>query len=297
MTNTQADTVLFVTLVRHPAQRPGARLLVESIRAFGGPLSGCPIWIFETGEAGPAILDAESRPLEIPEAITTTPFAAKVFACARAEALAGPEVESLIWIGPDCLVLNPPILMGLGPGHDAAVRPVHIQNVGLAATDTIDPFWAAVYRALGVDDVGLTVESFVDRKQLRAYFNSHILSVNPSVGLCREWFDLFAALATDEVFQAGAGRDQLHQIFLHQAVLSTLLATRVDPDRLRILPPDYSYPYNLQDRVPADRRATALNDLVCIACEDRPLHPSHVHDIAIRPPLRAWLAARITPNG
>jgi hypothetical protein len=297
MTDFAADTVVFVTLVRSAAQRADAGLLIDGIRSFGGLLGRCPIWVFETGEAGPAILDAQSRPLAVPEAVATAPFAAKVYACARAEALAGPEVESLVWISPDCLVLNPPLLMALGPEHDAAVRPVHIRNVGLAATDQVDPFWSAVYRAAGVDDVALTVESFVDGQHLRAYFNSHILSIRPSLGLCREWFELFAALATDEPFQAGAGRDPLHQIFLHQAVLSALLATRIDPDRLRTLPPDYSYPYNLQDRVPPDRRAAVLNELVCIAREDRPLHPDDVHDIAIREPLRAWLAARVTKSG
>jgi hypothetical protein len=297
MTASLADTVLFATLVRTPAWRPGARLLVDSIRAFGGPLGGCPIWVFETGDPGPAILDAESWPLALPEALATAFFAAKVYACARAEALAGPQVTSLVWISPDCLVLNPPLLMALGPGCDAAVRPVHIRNVGLPVTGPLDPFWAAVYRAVGVDDVALSVESFVDRQGLRAYFNSHVLSVDPSLGLCQEWFDRFAALATDEEFQAGPGRDRLHRIFLHQAVLSALLATRVAPDRLRILPPDYSYPYNLQDRVPPDRRAAALDDLVCIAREDRPLHPDDVRDIAIREPLRSWLAARVAKSG
>jgi hypothetical protein len=47
--------------------------------------------------------------------------------------------------------------------------------------------------------------------------------------------------------------------------------------------------YNLQAEIPAARRARALNDLVCIAYEDRPLDPEVVDDIAIHEPLRSWL--------
>lgn len=289
-----ADEPAFVTLVRSADERTKARLLIDSIRSFGGPLRRCPIWLFSTGrEDGPAIADVETLPLTVPEAVAAMPFASKVYACAQAEALAGPEVGSLAWISADCLVLRPPLLMALGPQYDAAVRPVHIQNVGLETTQPIDPFWAGIYKAAGVSDVALTVESFVDRKPLRAYFNSHLLSIRPSLGIAGEWFEQFAVLANDSEFQASACGDELHQIFLHQAVLSAVLATRVDGERLHILPPDYSYPYNLQARIPPERRAAVLNDLACIAYEDRPLHPDSVHDIAIQEPLRTWLAARV----
>jgi hypothetical protein len=66
----------------------------------------------------------------------------------------------------------------------------------------------------------------------------------------------------------------------------------LDPDRIRILPAEYSYPYNLHGQVPEGRRAGALNDLVCFAYEDRSLDPDIVSDIQIREPLRSWLSAR-----
>jgi hypothetical protein len=225
--------------------------------------------------------------------MTGYPFAAKVWACSRAEELVDSKVQSLVWIGSDCLVVQPPVLLALDEGHDAAVRPVHIRNVGLAATGPVDRFWTGVFEAIGVDDVTLVAESFVDQQRLRAYFNSHMVSVRPVRGIYRRWFERFAQLATDQAFQAGACSDPLHRVFLHQAVLSALLATEVIWERLRILPPSYSYPYNLQDRVPPHRRATLLNDLVCVACEDRPLHPDEITDIDIREPLRSWLAARV----
>jgi len=73
-------------------------------------------------------------------------------------------------------------------------------------------------------------------------------------------------------------------------LLSTLVATSVDPARLRILPPYYNYPYNLQDRIPSDRRLAIINEAVCFTYEDRPIHPAAVTGIEVHEPLRAWLA-------
>lgn len=55
-------------------------------------------------------------------------------------------------------------------------------------------------------------------------------------------------MVTDEAFQAGPCRDELHRIFLHQAILSTLVAKQLDWERVRLLPPEYNYPLNLSDR-------------------------------------------------
>ena len=81
--------------------------------------------------------------------------------------------------------------------------------------------------------------------------------------------DNFTALVNDQAYQEEACSDIAHQIFLHQAVLSALIVTMLPPER----------------------RAQALNDLVCIANEERPMHPDAVTDIAIHEPLRTWLTA------
>ena len=147
-----------------------------------------------------------------------------------------------------------------------------------------------------MQDVQATVESFVDVQLLRAYYNSHAFAVNPSMGLLRQWFACFEALVCDQEFQSSSCQDERHQIFLHQAVLSALLSTSLEPERTRVLPPDYSYPYNLHRSVPLERRAHALNDLVCITYEDRSLEPDSVDDINIYDPLRSWLAVHAAPS-
>lgn len=297
MSNTTDDRTVFLVLVSTIGQRSGARLLVDSIRSFGGALGDCPIWLFEADPQGAPCKSLEGTgvrvlPLTVPETVRHYWFAGKVYACAQAEKLAAPGIRSLVWLSTDCLIIQPPLLFDLAPSFDAAVRPVHVRNVGLAATEPVDGFWREVYRTVGVQDIGITVESFIGAQHIRAYFNSHALAINPSKGLFRRWFECFESLVCDQEFQSSSCRDELHQVYLHQAVLSALVVTLLDPQRIRTLPPTYSYPYNLHQSVPPDRRASALNDVVSIAYEGRLLDPDVVDDVSINEPLRSWLSAR-----
>jgi hypothetical protein len=292
---------VFLTLVRSVREKACARVLIDSIRSFGGALSPCKIWLFEAKPHTVPCNDLEGKdvdvfPLTIPDTVRHYAFADKVYACAWAEEQASGSVQSLIWIDPACLIIQPPVLFALNQSVDAAVRPVHIRNVGLTTTEPVNDFWQKTYEAVGVEDVQVTVESFVEGQQLRAYYNSHAFSVNPSRGLLSRWYKLFEALVADEFFQTSSCRDALHRIFLHQAVLSALLATTIEPARIRVLPPEYNYPYNLHQTVPLERRASTFNDLVCITYEDRFLDPHVVDDICIREPLRSWLSLHVSPD-
>ena len=103
-------------------------------------------------------------------------------------------------------------------------------------------------------------------------------------------------LVCDQEYQSSFCQDERHQVFLHQAVLSALLATSLEPERTRVLPPDYNYPYDLHQSVLRDPRAQALNDLTRIDYKDRSLEPDVVDDIRICDPLRSWLAVHAAPN-
>ncbi len=146
-------------------------------------------------------------------------------------------------------------------------------------------------------DTSLTVQSFVEDCRIRAYFNSGVFSVNPKARLLHRWAECFGEMVADREFQATACADVRHRIFLHQAVLSALVAKEVPEARIRMLSPEYGYPYHLQGLVPAARRAAVLNDLVCPIFEDHSLDPRSIDDIEVREPLTSWLAARMTPAG
>jgi hypothetical protein len=285
----------FLILFRSEAGERLARIVVESLRAFGGPLRDSPVWAFlldpnRVSRALPGIEGVRRFPLNVEKAYQGYPFAEKVYACARAEEMAGPELCSLVWLSLDCLVINPPVLFDLGPSADAAFRPVHHRNVGSLVQKPLDDFWQGVYRALEIDDMPYTVESFADGQTLRPYFNTHCFAFNPAAGLARAWWAFFKAMVTDEAFQAGPCRDELHQIFLHQAILSTLVVKLLPWERVRLLPPEYNYPLNLLHEMPSDRRATRLNSLVNAVYEEA----FPWTEIEVLEPLRSWLMARLS---
>lgn len=298
MGDRSTSSVVFVSLVHRSEDASRGRLLVDSIRTFGGLLAQAPVWLYAVGGQRQTELRApgvEIHPLTIPDTVGDYLFAGKVWACAQGEERAAQDGRSLVWMSSDCLVVQPPVLFCLEPPVEAAVRPVHIRNVGLRQADALDAFWQGVYRAAGVSEVRSTVDSFVDGQCLRPYFNSHVVVVDPSRRLFRRWWEIFERLVRDGQFQTEACEDLPHRIFLHQAVLSALLTGPFENGRIRLLPPEYSYPYNLQADVPEERRARALNDLVCLAYEDRKLHPVSVTDIELHDPLRAWLSAHLEP--
>ena len=289
-------TTVFLTLVTEPGEIPLAQRMMDSLRTFGGDMNMCPVWLFETDPVGAPCGSLAGEGVDVftlhaPDAVRRYFLGNKVWACAEAEAMAGSAVRSLVWIDSMCLVVQPPLLYDLGDAFDAAVRPVHIQNVGLRADAPLDGYWRAIYRAVGVDDISATVESFVDGQTLRAYFNSHAFAIRPAKGLMRRWAELFESFVRDAAFQVAHCGDARHRIFLFQTVWSALLATHLDWERIRILPPEYNYPYNLHASVPTERRARALNDLVTVVFEDRSMDPAAMDDIEIREPLRTWLAA------
>jgi hypothetical protein len=293
------NEVRFLILFRSEAAERLARTVVESLRAFGGTLGDCPVWAFVldpdlVSRALPGIKGVQRLPLTPEEDCPPYPFAAKVAACALAEEMAGPEVCSLVLLSLDCLIIKPPRLFDLGPSAgvavaDAAFRPVHHQNVGSPAHEPPDVFWQGIYQALEVDDMPYAVESFADGRTLRPYFNSHCFAWNPAKGLARAWWQSFKAMVKDEAFQAGPCRDELHQIFLHQAILSTLVPKMLAWERVRLLPPEYNYPLNLLEEMPLERRAPVLNDLVNAVYEEA----FPWTGIEVREPLRSWLKERL----
>lgn len=297
MTGISESRSLFVTWVYSPESKRNARLMIDSLRAFGGGLKDSPVWIFEAAPERAPCRDLEGDlvrvlPLEVPAPVEGYYYAGKVLACARAESLAPDGMGSIVWISPEILFTKPPLDFTLGGRFDAAVRPVHIQNVGLLVSDPLDDYWKAVYQITGISEIEMSVESFVDVKRLRAYFNSAAFTVNPSIGLMARWFELFQRLVLDQKFQSGPCQDDWHKVFLHQAVLTALIATSITSERLHILPPDYIYPYNLHQDVPPERRPESMNDLICLFYEGRSLNPDEIEDIRVDEPLRSWLSAQ-----
>jgi len=268
------------------------RLAIAGLREFGGTLALSPVLAFVSSSLSENAIDqlpgVEKARLELEPVLAGYPFGAKVAACAQAEALVPRGTRSLVWLGSGCLVFRPPGLFALGSDCDAAFRPVHVANIGSSRSEPMDDYWQTVYAAVGATDGGQTVESLLDARRLRPYYNTHCFAVSPGLGLMAEWRKRFLSLVTDKTFQSGPCRDELHRIFLHQAVLSTLVTASVRPERLRILPPGYSYPLHFHAKLADARRVRLMNDITVAAYEE----DADLGAVPADEPLRSWLATR-----
>ncbi len=298
MNKTYSDhPVRYLTVVNSKEEAHQANLLISSLRRFGGRLGeNCAVWLFLTDmKLSKDFSDGRDItlfPLEIDPDFRHYPLVEKVFACAQAEEMTGTEDRSLVWLNLDCLIINPPVLFELDGHYDAAFRPVHIRNVGSLASEPLDVYWQTVYQMVGIDRVPYTVESFVDTQIIRPYFNTHCFSINPKKGILKSWRECFTKLLLDKEFQTFSCQDDLHQIFLHQVVLSALVTKSVEQKRICLLPPGYSYPLHLQEKLPVSKRAKSLNQLVCLVYEDTTL----LDGIDIQEPVISWLRNNRSTN-
>jgi hypothetical protein len=291
------EDIRFVVLVGGGESASQARLLLSSLRSFGGALADCPFWVFRGGdrqlpEALAGFGGLSLFGLEPEEDLAGFPFAAKVSACALAEKLAAAQgVRTLVWMNTTCMVISPPELLRLEPPHGAALRPVHVRNVGSPSGSPPDAYWKSIYAATGESPADRWVDSFVDGRRLRPYYNTSVFSVNPALGLCAQWLEAFRILSTDREFLSGPCADEVHRIFLHQAILSALLSRILNARDLAALPPTYSYPLHLHAELPPGRRARRLDDLVVPVYEDYYGIREALGEIEAGKELRAWLEA------
>lgn len=286
----------FVTMVRTPLEKRNTALFVASLRAFGGSFARSPVRAYEL-QAGVQLRadladdGVEVLPLDVPPSIRHFLFSDKVAACASAEQSWQRQVSSMVWVNPESLVIQPPELLKLAPPFHAAFRPVHIRNIGSLAGGLLDEYWRGIYKMAGLSGADHpALESFVDQQLIRPYYNTHAFALDPSLGICRDWLALFMELVQDKTFQEHACADDPHRIFLHQAALSALLIRLLGACAIRTLPPAYSYPLHLHARVPADRKALLLDDLVLPVYEDDlPLDAADENFIPVSENLRTWL--------
>lgn len=298
--NQPSYPLVFATLVTEAAEIQRVYRLSASLRAFGGDLSQAPLWLFTTlpladfpGLSLTAQPGLEIIPLQTPAGYPGYPFLDKVFACAQAEARGSGSASTLVWINPECLVVNPPLAFELHLPYQAALRPVHHRNIGSLAGEPLDEFWAGIYRALGLREAPFFIQSMVDGQFLRPYFNTHCFAVNSQVGLMAAWLEFFLQLIHDSPYQQLACRAPLERIFLHQAVLSTLLAQRLGQAHILSLPPTYSYPLHLHDQIPAHLQASRLDGLTVAVYEEE----QYLEALPAAEPLQAWLTKYVLPGG
>lgn len=294
--------IIFASTVFNKSQWPEIMLLAYSLRSWGGDFNSNSVWAFtpvdnwkesfpppgvrdHLDSLGVCVVPFSLRstvqkispvcPDALKDGVLDFPFVPKVLAAAEAElAVAGTD-SLLVWMDSDTFFVREPSALNLQPRKLIGGCPVHHRLIGSPWGHPPDEFWQLIYQRCGVSTERLfSVQTVVEAERIWPYFNAGLLTVRPQAGLLQRWRDHLLRLWNDPAFTVFYNRNPLYRIFMHQAVLAGSLLAEVGKNKITNLSSTpsrgtqklspYNYPLNLHHKIPADRRAADLNDLVSI---------------------------------
>ena len=141
---TSIKSSLVFTAVSSAFQLNNLKIMLRSLRSFGGEISQIPVIIFSSENSWLNEISEEFTSVELfnmEKDDFKFYFQLKVKAAAQSEKLYKEEAASLIWLSPNCLIIKPPRHFILDNQFHAAFRPVHIKNIGLSPSLPVDGFW------------------------------------------------------------------------------------------------------------------------------------------------------------
>jgi putative intracellular protease/amidase len=268
---------LAVAFLARSGQETEARILVESLRSFGGSLKDVPVSVLSPEDSplrdGPEKdalerLGAEFVPFRGDPKTMAFPLSDKAAAAAEAERRTEGRADALAWLDVDTVFLAEPGDFLLSPGIALAGRPVHHRLIGSPYDEPPSPLWRRLYEAEDVPDSNLyPMVSVVDRQRIRPYYNAGCLVVRPERRVLRTWYADLARLVRDPAVIEESSKVPRGSLFLHQAVLSAVILSRIPKEQIAELPFRYNYPLALHRNCPEDLRPASWNALATLRYE------------------------------
>jgi hypothetical protein len=301
----KADTRLAFASIVFPrdGSETDALLLAESVRAFGGGLSGNPIRFYTPGDREGLSGAFRERlsglgvalvPFVIEDELLEFPFMAHAFAAAWAEEDVVGQIDVLAWLSTNTVVLGEPWDFVLGKGVSLGFRPVHHTLIGSLFDEPLNSFWSLIFELCGVPDGRIfPMETHVNGATLRPYFNSGILVIRPGRGLMRAWRDKYVEVYDVPALRDFYERDERYRIFVHQAVLSGVILSELGNRELVEMPASYNYPLHLHGEDATVGRPAAMDELVTMRHEGFYSDPQWHEKMQAGDSLKKWFLDRL----
>jgi hypothetical protein len=295
------EQIMFASLAATPASFRKTRVLLDSLRDFGGDLFRAPLIVLHPDCLD--VTDEDARLLRLPDVhmvpfhISTEerdfPLAAVAIGAAAAEQAVTGKTENLVWLLEDTLVLRRPAALLPPARAQYAYRPVHHTNIGSVWESASDDFWTAVYRHCKVEpDHLFPMDTCLRDNKIRPYFNAGCQVARPQNELFSRWCESFRRLYRHPDFSPFFAK-QLYRIFMHQAVLAGVVLSSFSHAQLHELPESYNYPLHLHGDYPLEFRPMKLNDLVTCRYEKFDVLKETLGFMAVDAALKAWILSRI----
>jgi hypothetical protein len=277
-----------------PDEAGRARVLVRSLRAFGGALADVPVWMMIP--AGQTVFgglsrepDVELVPFDSDPGARAFPFGEKVNAAAAAEQRAEGQAIRLVWLDADTLFIREPGALLIPADKRLGYCPVHHRLIGSLYDAPPDAFWSLMYEACGVPaERVFPMRTIIGAETIRPYINAGLMIVRPEAGLLRAWWARFAALYRDPRCEAFYQQHALYRIFVHQTILAAGMLAELAPGKMIELPRTFNYPLHLYADDP--HPPAALDDLITCRYESIFLEPGWAARFPISGRLSAWIA-------
>lgn len=279
-------------------------LLAESIRTFGGALSGNPIWFVQPDYGKPLTdnarqwlqdLDVHVIPFRIEIEKLRFFFMGQLAGLVQAEGMSAGDTEILAWLDANTILVHEPKEFLLSSSKSLGYRPVHHLLIGSRFDQQLDPFWSQIYRSCQVPSERVfPMKPVVENLQMRPYFNAGILVTRPERGLLRKWHRAFLDLYQVPSFQAFYQQDQRYAIFMHQAVLAGVVLRDHEQQELLELPETYNYPVHLFEQDATGRRPSSIDELVTFRHEGFYLDADWTQKMPASDHLKKWLAGKMS---
>ncbi len=295
------EQVMFASLAASPASFRKIRVLLNSLRDFGGELSRAPLIIMhpdslEVTAEDTGLLklpEVHMVPFRISSEEIDFPLAVVAIGAAAAEKAVAGETENLVWMLEDTIVLQSPSALALPARAQYAFRPVHHTNIGSPWNAPPDGFWTTIYRHCKVEpDHFFPMDTCVRDNTICPYFNAGCQVTRPRNELFSHWCELFRSLYRHPDFKPFFA-SPLYRVFMHQAVLAGVVLSSFSQSQLYELPETYNYPLHLHADYPSRFRPTKLNDLVTCRYETLDELKKTLASIAVDEPIETWILSRI----
>jgi ankyrin repeat protein len=297
--------LLVATFAEQESDLARIRIMMASLRTFGGRFKDAPFWVYLTE----GLLASESEHLaeieslggsfrlgQAPEEAAWFYFSGKVFASAQAEAEASGKADFLAWLDSDTVFLGEPGEFILPRGKSLGYRPVMHRNISPLYDEPLDEFWKRAYGDMAIPESRVfPMAAVADGEKIRPYINAGCLIVRPERGLLRKWAETFPLLYGDPVLKEMCREDERKRIFIHQVALSGAVMKHLGREEILELSDRINYPIFFGEMFGSERDFHDIGEAVTIRYETFFDNPPQDWDKRLTgPPDRiAWLKAHL----
>jgi hypothetical protein len=239
-------------------------LMVESFRRFAGNLKNTPIYSFQVREKNDvsaetlkslAAFGVKHQKVVLNHQYPDYPLANKPLLCAYAEQ--NIDAEIIVFLDSDLVFFSEPKEFLLPAEYDVGIRPEHEKMIGSEGkNDSNEEYWQHLYQLANVGDKEVFVTTTVDRKKIRAFWNSGVVAVRRSAGIFTAWQETFMKLLAE-----GSTIDKKN-FYYEQSALSATICAKTD--KVWCFSPNYNYPIHSHNLILDPEKMTDLKEIVCL---------------------------------